>query len=112
MFIFKLAFLLGGVARSADHAGRDTPNGQNQYHMISLAPQQDGTKQGQRCSHAIWPLMAPGPLARRCSRHGVPGHSFLGYSGHMAQPTFVRSEYAFSDLRISQLSILLRRVAP
>ena len=50
------AFLFARVAREAALGGHEIPHGQQQSQIVLLAPHQDGTKQGQRCSHSTWSL--------------------------------------------------------
>jgi len=51
-FIFVSAFPLERVAGAAALGGPEIPHDQQQSHIVMLAPHQDGTKQGRRCSHA------------------------------------------------------------
>jgi len=46
-----------------------------------VAPHQDGTKQGWRCSHSTWSLDDSGPLSRGCSQQDLPRQSSLGHLG-------------------------------
>ena len=50
------AFPLGRVAGPAALGGLEIPHGEQQFQVILLAPHQDGTKQGRRCSHSTWSL--------------------------------------------------------
>jgi len=50
--IFMPAFPLRRVAAVATHGGFGIPHGQQQFQIVLLAPHQDGTKQGRRCSHS------------------------------------------------------------
>jgi len=57
-FFFSTDFLfrLSGAAA----LGRpEIPHDQQQSQIPLLAPQQDGTKQGERCSHTTWSLDEP-----------------------------------------------------
>jgi len=71
---FIFTFPLGSVAGTAALRGLEIPHGQQQFQVILLAPHQDETKQGWRWSHCTWSL-------------GDPYQSFVGHSGHMAEPT-------------------------
>jgi len=51
-FIFMSSFPLGRVAGATSTGELRMPHGQQQSQIVGLAPHQDGTKQGQRCSHA------------------------------------------------------------
>jgi len=51
-FIFMPAFPLGRVAGATTLRGRGIPHGQQQFQTVLMAPHQDGTKQGRRCSHS------------------------------------------------------------
>jgi len=51
-FIFMLAFRLGEVAGAAAIAGLGIPHSQQQFQIVLLAPRQDETKQGRRCSYS------------------------------------------------------------
>jgi len=51
-FIFMPAFPLGRFAGAATLEGRGTPHVQQQVKVVLLAPHQDGTKEGRRCSHS------------------------------------------------------------
>ena len=53
---FHAAFSLGRVARAAAVGGPGIPRDQQQSQIVLLAPHQDGTKQGRRCSHVTWSL--------------------------------------------------------
>jgi len=46
---------------------------------VSVAPHQDGTKQGRRCSHSTWSLDDSGPLSSGCSQQDLSRQSFLGH---------------------------------
>jgi len=46
------AFPLGRFAGAATLEGRGTPHVQQQAQVVLLAPHQDGTKEGRRCSHS------------------------------------------------------------
>jgi len=50
-FIFTLAFRLGRVAGATALGGRGRPHGEQQFQIVLLAPHQDETKQGRRCSY-------------------------------------------------------------
>ena len=52
-FIFKPAFRLGRVVGSTALGGLGIPHGQQQFQIVLLTPQQDGTK---GCSHSTWSL--------------------------------------------------------
>ena len=54
-FIFILAFPLGRVAVAT--GGIEIPQWFQKLLIAHLAPNQDGTKQGRRCNHAIWSLV-------------------------------------------------------
>jgi len=56
LLIFVPAFPLGRVAGAATLGGFEKPHDQQQFQTVLLAPHQDGTKQGQRCSHTTWSL--------------------------------------------------------
>jgi len=44
-----------------------------------VAPHQDGTKQGRRCSHSTWSLDDSRPLSSGCSQQDLSRKSFLGH---------------------------------
>jgi len=44
------------VAAAAAPRGPEIPHDQQQSQMVLLAPHQDGTKKGRRCSYATWSL--------------------------------------------------------
>jgi len=54
--IFETAFPMGKIAGAAALVRPEMPHDQQQSQKVSLGPQQDGTKQGRRCSHATWSL--------------------------------------------------------
>jgi len=56
LFIFALAFSLGRGTRPAPLEQQKIPRVQHQFQLILLAPQQDGTNQGRKCSHFTWAL--------------------------------------------------------
>ena len=80
-------FPLWRVAGAAALGGLDIPHGQQQFQKVLLAPHQNGTKQGRRCSHAIEPWKTSGPLSRGHSQKDLPCQYSVGHSGHMAEPT-------------------------
>ena len=49
-------FLWGESRGAAALGGPEIPRDQQQSQIVLLAPHQDGTKQGWRCSHATWSL--------------------------------------------------------
>jgi len=49
-------FPLGMVAGATALGELKIPHGQQQHQIILLAPHQDGTKQGQRCSRSTFSL--------------------------------------------------------
>jgi len=49
-------FPFSRVAGTAAVGGLEVPHDQQQSHVVVLAPHQDFTKQGQRCSHSTWSL--------------------------------------------------------
>jgi len=51
-FIIMPVFNLGKVAGAVDLGGLDIPRGLQQSQIVLLAPHQNGTKQGRRCSHS------------------------------------------------------------
>jgi len=51
-FIFMPAFPLGRVAGAISIEGLGIPHGQQHFQIVLLAPHQDGTKQGRRCSYS------------------------------------------------------------
>jgi len=51
-FIFMLAFRLGRVAGEAALGGLGIPHSQQQFQIVLLAPHQDETKLGRRCSYS------------------------------------------------------------
>jgi len=56
LLIFVTAFRFSRVAGAAALEGPEMPHGQQQSQEALLAPHQDGTKQGQRCSHSTLSL--------------------------------------------------------
>jgi len=52
--IFTHAFPLARVAQAAGLGGCKIPRSQQQYQIVFLDPQQDGTKQGRSCSYSTW----------------------------------------------------------
>jgi len=54
-FIFMPAFLIGRVA-GATALGLGIPRDQQQFQIVLLAPHQDWTKEGRRCSQSNWSL--------------------------------------------------------
>ena len=76
-----------------------------------LAPDQDRTKQGRRYSHSTPPgtWTTSGTLSRGCSQQAMPFQSFLGHSGHMAEPSWGlsirKSGSTFVVLRISSCAL-------
>jgi len=85
--IFMPAFPLWRVAGAAALGGLGIPDDQQHFQIVLLAPHQDGTKQGRRCSHYIGPWKTSGPLSRGLSQKDLPRQYFMGHSGHMAEPT-------------------------
>ena len=51
---------------SSAPGGLEIPHGFQQSLTVLLAPHQDGTKQGQRCSHSTWSLNKLWAAFRRC----------------------------------------------
>jgi len=51
-FIFMLAFRLGEIAGATALGGLGIPHSQQQFQIVLLAPHQDETKQGWRCSYS------------------------------------------------------------
>jgi len=120
-FIFMPAFPLGRVAGAAALRGLEMPqHGQQQFQVILLAPRQYRTKQGRSedVSTPPGPWTTSGPLSRGFSQQNLPRQSFVGHSGHMAEPTcswdlsMRRSGSTFRALRISQLRLLSGSVTP
>jgi len=56
LLIFVPALPSGRVAGAAALGGLEIPHDQQQFQIVLLAPHQDGTKKGQRCSHPTWSL--------------------------------------------------------
>jgi len=84
-----LAFPLGRVA-GAISIELGKPHGQQQFQIDLLAPHQDGTKQGRRCSYSPpRPWTTSGSLSREFSQQGLSHQSFVGRSGYMTQLTSV-----------------------
>ena len=50
--ILMLAFRLGRVAGATAPGGLGIPHSHLQFHIVLLAPRQDETKQGRRCSYS------------------------------------------------------------
>ena len=50
------AFPLGMVVEAVALGGLRIPHDQQQSHIVQLAPHQDWTKEGRRCSPCTWPL--------------------------------------------------------
>ena len=88
-FIFISAFPLVRVAGSADLGGLGIPRGQQQYQIVPLAPHQDGTKQGRRCSQSTWSLDThwAGALSDGYSQQYMLHQASLWYSGHITEST-------------------------
>ena len=53
-FIFIPSFRTRKVTVTAA-VGLEVPHSQHQFLIVLMAPHQDRTKQGQRCSHTTWP---------------------------------------------------------
>jgi len=51
-FIFMPDFPLRRVAGETSTGELGIPHGQQQFQIVLLAPHQDGTKQGRRCSYS------------------------------------------------------------
>ena len=58
-FIFMSAFPLARVAGTEAPGGLEAHHDQPKSLIVLLAPHQDGTKQGRRCSHSTWSLGRP-----------------------------------------------------
>ena len=57
IFSFSCPLFLSGETRGlAALGGPKIPRDQQKSQIVLLAPHQDGTKQGRRCSHATWSL--------------------------------------------------------
>ena len=50
-FMCMTAFPRGRIARAAAPGGLGIPHRHQQFQIVLLAPHQDGTEQGRRCSH-------------------------------------------------------------
>jgi len=56
IFSFSCRFFFGESREGSSRRGTGIPRDQQQFQIVLLAPHQDGTKQGRRCSHATWSL--------------------------------------------------------
>jgi len=56
LLIFVTAFLFSRVTGAAASEGPEISHDRQQSQEALLAPHQDGTKQGRRCSHSTWSL--------------------------------------------------------
>ena len=84
---FHAVFPLGRVARTTALGGLGISHGQEQFQLVLLAPHQDGTKQGHRCSHSTWSLTTSGLLSCEFSQQDVPHQLFVGHSAHTVELT-------------------------
>ena len=104
-FIFIPSFPHRWVAGIATLGSLKIRHNFQQSLIVLLTPHQDGTKQGQRCSDAIWnpgPWSTSGSLSLVCSQQNLPRQYFLGHSEHMAEPTQLGpldSEHKWLDIR-------------
>ena len=116
------AFPLGRVTAEAALARLEIPPGQQQFQVALLAPHQDKTKQGQRCTVFTTPTspwMTFEPLFRGFSQLDLPRQPFVVEFWTHGRNRYVdicalsiprRCGSAFRALRISQLRTLSRSV--
>jgi len=71
-FVHFHAYFASGLGRGSSSLGLKIPHDQQQSQIVLLAPHQDGTKQGRRCSHSTWSFGRPvdrfpvGVASRNC----------------------------------------------
>ena len=89
LLIIVPGFLLGGIAGAAALGGPEIPHDQQQSQIVLLAPHQDRTRQGWRCTHAPSSLnkLQALPVVVDCNLKDLVSHLFLGHFGHMTELT-------------------------
>jgi len=122
-FIFIHAFPRGRVAAVTALGGLAILRDQLQSKIVLLAPHQDETKQGRRCTvfTAPRPWMTSEPFFRGFSQLDLPRQSFVGGFWTHVRNRYIdicaisipsRCDFTFRALRISQLRTLSRNVTP
>jgi len=116
-FIFIPAFPLLRVLGAAVLWGLTISVNSNLWQFQSIAPYENGIKQGRRCSHTIRHWTIYGALSLGCSQQDEPYHSFLGHSDHVkdhcnGELLIRRSVSTFRALQISHLRVLSQSVTP
>jgi len=81
------AFPFGRVAGAAALGGLEIPHVQRQLQIVLLAPHQDGTKQGRRCSQSNWFLNDIWVTSHGFSQQELLHQSFVWHSGSMVELT-------------------------